>query len=140
VLRLVFRSLITAVALGVAVWAVPGLSMTPYSEANTEILIGFPSLEVSLTYLIVAVVFGVVNTVIGNTIRVVAFPIYILTLGLIALLVNGLMLLIVNQVSTWLGFGLSVEGLSAGVLGALVLSVTSWIIGLFFRPLLRRRR
>jgi hypothetical protein len=30
--------------------------MTPYSEANTEILIGFPSLEVSLTYLIVAVV------------------------------------------------------------------------------------
>jgi putative membrane protein len=85
------------------------------------------------------VVFGVVNTVIGNTIRVVAFPIYILTLGLIALLVNGLMLLIVNQVSNWLGFGLSVEGLSAGVLGALVLSVTSWIIGLFFRPLLRRR-
>ena len=138
-LRLVFRSLITAVALGVAVWAVPGLSMTPYSEASTEILIGFPSLEVSLTYLIVAVVFGVVNTVIGNTIRVVAFPIYILTLGLIALLVNGLMLLIVNQVSDWLGFGLSVEGLSAGVLGALVLSVTSWIIGLFFRPLLRRR-
>lgn len=138
-LRLVFRSLITAVALGVAVWAVPGLSMTPYSEATTEILIGFPSLEVSLTYLIVAVVFGVVNTVIGNTIRVVAFPIYILTLGLIALLVNGLMLLIVNQVSNWLGFGLNVEGLSAGVLGALVLSVTSWIIGLFFRPLLRRR-
>lgn len=138
-LRLVFRSLITAVALGVAVWAVPGLSMTPYSETTTEILIGFPSLEVSLTYLIVAVVFGVVNTVIGNTIRVVAFPIYILTLGLIALLVNGLMLLIVNQVSNWLGFGLSVEGLSAGVLGALVLSITSWIIGLFFRPLLRRR-
>ena len=139
-LRLVFRSLITAVALGVAVWSVPGLSMTPYSDADTEILIGFPSLEVSLTYLIVAVVFGVVNTVIGNTIRVVAFPIYILTLGLIALLVNGLMLLIVHQVSTWLGFGLNVDGLSAGVLGALVLSVTSWIIGLFFRPLLRRRR
>ena len=139
-LRLVFRSLITAVALGVAVWAVPGLSMTPYAQSSTEILIGFPTLEVTLTYLIVAIVFGVVNTVIGNTIRVVAFPIYILTLGLIALLVNGLMLLIVNQVSLWLGFGLNVDGLSAGVLGALVLSVTSWIIGLFFRPLLRRRR
>ena len=63
---------------------------------------------------------------IGNTIRVVAFPIYILTLGLIALLVNALMLLIVNQVSLWLGFGLNVDGLSAGVLGALVLSITSW--------------
>lgn len=105
--------------------------MTPYAESSTEILIGFPTLEVSLTYLIVAIVFGVVNTVIGNTIRVVAFPIYILTLGLIALLVNGLMLLIVNQVSLWLGFGLNVDGLSAGVLGALVLSITSWVIGLF---------
>jgi hypothetical protein len=49
--------------------------MTPYSEADTEILICVLTLEVSLTYLIVAVVFGVVNTVIGNTIRVVAFPI-----------------------------------------------------------------
>jgi len=139
VLRFVVRSIITAVALGVAVWAVPGLQMTPYSTAETQIFVGAPSLEVSLTYLLVAVVFGVVNAIIGNTIRVVAFPLYILTLGLIALLVNGLMLLIVHQVSQWLGFGLSVDGLSSGVLGALVLSLTSWLIGLFFRPLLKRQ-
>lgn len=139
VLRFVVRSIITAVALGVAVWAVPGLQMTAYSTTETQIFVGAPSLEVSLTYLLVAVVFGVVNAIIGNTIRVVAFPLYILTLGLIALLVNGLMLLIVHQVSQWLGFGLSVDGLSSGVLGALVLSLTSWLIGLFFRPLLKRR-
>lgn len=139
VLRFAVRSIITAVALGVAVWAVPGLQMTPYSTAETQIFVGAPSLEVSLTYLLVAVVFGVVNAIIGNTIRVVAFPLYILTLGLIALLVNGLMLLIVHQVSQWLGFGLSVDGLSSGVLGALVLSLTSWLIGLFFRPLLKRQ-
>lgn len=136
----VIRSVVTAFALGVSVWAVPGLTMTPYSETKTVIFMGAPSLEVSLTYLLVAVVFGVVNAIIGNAIRIVAFPLYILTLGLIALLVNGFLLLIVHQVSAWIGFGLSVDGLSSGVLGALVLSLTSWLIGLFFRPLLAARR
>ena len=133
------RTLVTALALGVAVWAVPGLEMTSYSESETEIFIGAPSVETALTYLLVAMVFGVINAIVGNTIRIVAFPLYILTLGLIALLVNGLMLLIVHQFSQWIGFGLFVDDLWTGVLGALVLSITSWIIGLFFRPLLRRR-
>lgn len=138
--KFLLRSIVTAVALGVAVWAVPGLSMTPYAEETTFIFVGAPSMELALSYLIVAVVFGLVNAIVGNTIRVVAFPLYILTLGLIALLVNGVLLLIVNQVSEWIGFGLSVDGLGSGVLGAIVLSVTSWLIGLFFRPLLAKRK
>jgi putative membrane protein len=138
-LRFVLRSLVTALALGVAVWAVPGLTMKAYSESETQIFIGAPSVELALTYLLVAMIFGIINAIVGNTIRIVAFPLYVLTLGLIALLVNGLMLLIVHQFSQWIGFGLSVEGLWTGVLGALVLSITSWIIGLFFRPLLRQR-
>lgn len=139
-MKFLLRSIVTAVALGVAVWAVPGLSMTPYAEETTFIFVGAPSMELALSYLIVAVVFGLVNAIVGNTIRVVAFPLYILTLGLIALLVNGVLLLIVNQVSEWIGFGLSVDGLGSGVLGAIVLSVTSWLIGLFFRPLLAKRK
>jgi len=139
VLRFFLRSIVTAIALGVAVWAVPGLSMTPYAESDTVIFIGAPSLELTLTYLLIAAVFGIVNAIVGNAIRIVAFPIYILTLGLIALVVNALMLLLVHQISEWIGFGLSVDGFGQGVLGALVLSITSWIIGLFFRPLLRRR-
>jgi putative membrane protein len=139
VLRFFLRSIVTAIALGVAVWAVPGLSMTPYAESDTVIFIGAPSLELTLTYLLIAAVFGVVNAIVGNAIRIVAFPIYILTLGLIALVVNALMLLLVHQISERIGFGLSVDGFGQGVLGALVLSITSWIIGLFFRPLLRRR-
>lgn len=137
-LRFLIRTLVTAIALGVAVWAVPGLNLEPYAD-ETIVFIGAPSVEVVLSYLVVAAVFGLVNAIIGNFIRVVAFPLYILTLGLIALLVNGLLLLIVHQVSLWLGFGLEVADLGAGVLGALVLSLTSWLIGLFFKPLLRKR-
>jgi putative membrane protein len=135
-LRFVVRAVITALALGIAVWLVPGLGMTAFG-AQEEPLSGGLSLQLALTYLFVAIVFGVVNTVIGNLIRIVAFPLYILTLGLVSLLVNGLMLVIVHQISTWLGFGLTVESFWWGVLGALVLSLSSWLIGVIFRPFMR---
>jgi putative membrane protein len=136
VIRYVIRAIITATALGVAVWLVPGLGMTAYAEGSPLFVTG-PSVETLLTYLLVAVIFGVVNTVIGNLIRIVAFPLYILTLGLVSLVVNGLMLLIVNSISEWLGFGLSVDGFWWGVLGAIVLSLSSWLIGLIFRPFIQ---
>ena len=120
-------------------WAVPGLDMVPYAD-STQVFVGAPSVEVVLSYLMVAAIFGVVNAVVGNAIRIVAFPLYILTLGLLALVVNGALLLIVQQVSQWIGFGLSVDSFGTGVLGALVLSLTTWLIGLIFRPLLAKTR
>jgi putative membrane protein len=114
--------------------ACPGACHDAYAEGSPLFVTG-PSVETLLTYLLVAVIFGVVNTVIGNLIRIVAFPLYILTLGLVSLVVNGLMLLIVNSISGWLGFGLSVDGFWWGVLGALVLSLSSWLIGSDFPAL-----
>ena len=75
---------------------------------------------------------------IGTAIRIVAFPLYILTLGLIALVVNGLLFLLVGWISSLLGFGLSVEGFWWGVLAALVMAIFNWIIGLILRPLAGR--
>jgi putative membrane protein len=135
-LRFVVRAVITALALGIAVWLVPGLGMTAYGQ-DSSLFAGGLSFELALTYLLVAIIFGVVNTVIGNLIRIVAFPLYILTLGLVSLLVNGLMLVIVHQISSWLGFGLTVETFWWGVLGALVLSLSSWLIGVIFRPFMK---
>ena len=134
--KFVLRAVITATALGVAVWLVPGLAMTAYAEGSPLFVMG-PSVELLLTYLLIAVIFGLVNTIIGNLIRIVAFPLYILTLGLVSLAVNALMLLIVHRISEWLGFGLSVDGFWWGVLGALVLSLSSWLIGLLFRPFIQ---
>jgi putative membrane protein len=134
--RFFLRAVITAIAFGIAVWLVPGLAMTPYADGSPLFVTG-PSVEMLFTYLLVAVIFGIVNTVIGNLIRVVAFPLYILTLGLVSLVVNALMLLIVHSISTWLGFGLSVDGFWWGVLGALVLSLSSWLIGVIFRPFIQ---
>jgi putative membrane protein len=127
-MRLVVRLLINAVALWLTTLIVTGVKVDPFEPGGT--------LETVLTYLLLAVIFGVVNGIIGNLIRIVAFPLYILTLGLIALLVNGLLLLIVSGISGLIGFGLTVEGFWWGVLGALVLGIISWLIGIVLRPVI----
>ena len=127
-MRLVVRLLVNAVALWLTTLLVAGVKVVPFSPGGT--------LETVLTFLLLAVIFGIVNGVIGNLIRIVAFPLYILTLGLIALLVNGLLLLIVSWISGLIGFGLTIESFWWGVLGALVLGLISWLIGILLRPII----
>jgi putative membrane protein len=131
-MKFVLRILINALALWLTTLIVAGVRVVPFEPAGT--------LETVLTYLLVALVFGVVNGIVGNFIRIVAFPLYILTLGLIALIVNGLLLLLVAWISSLTGFGLVVDGFWWGVLGALVLGLISWIIGILLRPLMSDRR
>lgn len=130
--RFLVRLIINAVALWLTTLIVAGVSVVPFQPQDT--------LAWVLTYLLVALIFGVVNGVIGNFIRIVAFPIYILTLGLIALIVNGLLLLLVSWISSLIGFGLVVDGFWWGVLGALVLALLSWLIGIIIRPIVGRDR
>ena len=96
-----------------------------------------------MTYLLIGLVFGIVNGVVGTIVKIVAFPLYILTLGLISIIVNGLLLWLVHWLSTLAGFGLMVvpgwpEGFWWGVLAALVLGVIGWILGIVFRPLVKK--
>lgn len=130
-MRFLVRLLINAVALWLTTLIVGGVHVDPYAPGTTETIV---------TFLLVAFIFGIVNGVVGTAIRVVAFPVYILTLGLIALIVNGLLLLIVHGISTLIGFGLVVDGFWWGVLGALVLGLISWLIGILLRPIVRDRR
>jgi putative membrane protein len=136
--RFVVRLLINALALWLTTLLVAGVKVVPFAPIGADASTGAGqepgTVETILTYLLVALIFGIVNGVIGNFIRVVAFPIYIVTLGLIALIVNGLLLLLVAWISDLLGFGLEVDGFWWGVLGALVLALFSWIIGIVLRP------
>ena len=130
--RFVVRVIGNAIALWLetlvfaAVGASAALHVSPYASDPVSVV---------LTYLLLGLLFGVVNGVLGQAIRVVAFPLYLLTLGLISLLVNGLLFLLVAWISSLIGFGLVVGGFWWGVLGALVLAVLSWGIGLVLRPL-----
>ena len=127
--RFLIRLLINAVALWLTTLVVAGVQVFAYDASD---------LSRVLTFLLVALIFGIVNGVVGNFIRIVAFPIYILTLGLIALVVNSLLLLLVAWISSLIGFGLIVDGFWWGVLGALVLALLSWLIGIILRPVFGR--
>jgi putative membrane protein len=131
--RFLVRLLINALALWLTTLIVAGgVRVVPFEPGGT--------LELVLTYLLVAFVFGVVNGLVGNFIRIVAFPLYILTLGLVALVVNALLLMLVAWLTSLLGFGLEVDGFWWGVLGALVLALLSWLIGIILRPIIGRGR
>jgi putative membrane protein len=129
--RFLVRLVIHAVALWVTTLLVSGVTVKPYEAHSTVALV--------LTYLLVAFVFGLVNGILGTIIRVVAFPLYILTLGLLALIVNALLLILVAHLTQLFGFGLTVAGFWSGVWGALVLAILTWLISLILRPLLRKR-
>ncbi|MEG8034112.1 MULTISPECIES: phage holin family protein [unclassified Curtobacterium] len=131
-MRFLVRLVVNAVALWLTTLIVSGVSVTAFGDGGTTATV--------LTYLLVAFVFGLVNAVIGTLIRIVAFPIYILTLGLISFIVNAVLLLIVAGISDAFGFGLEVESFGWGIVGAFVLAVFAWLIGLFVRPVLNRQR
>ena len=131
--RLFLRLLINAIALWLTTLILsPHLAVKPFSPGGV--------LETIVTYLVVALIFGIVNGIIGGLVRIVALPIYILTLGLISLIVNGLLLLLVAWISGLLGFGLSVENFGWGILGALLLGILSWLIGVVLRPFTGRQK
>ena len=127
--RFLIKLIVNAVALGLTVLIVPGVDVNPYADDTGAVIV---------TYLLVALIFGLVNGIVGGFVRVVAFPLYILTLGLISLIVNGLLLLLVAWISGLFGFGLVIDGFWWGVLGALVLAIISWLLGLFVRPLAQK--
>ena len=111
------RLLVNAAALWVATRIVPGVS---YSGG-------------ALPLLGVALVFGVVNAVISPVLKILTFPIILLTLGIFALVINGLMLMLTSGLSSALGLGFHVRGFWAAFWGALVVSLVSTVLSLFFR-------
>lgn len=124
------RFVVTTVLNAIALWLVsllPGIHVSAYESDN-------PQLALVLTYLMLAVLWGVVNSVIGKVVRFVSLPLYCLTLGLFALVVNGLLFWLVAWVSEQLGFGLSLDSFWWAIGGALLLSFLSAVLnGIFNR-------
>jgi putative membrane protein len=116
---LMLRILVNAVGLWVATKLVDGIRLTTETTGETVV-----------TLLVVALIFGVINAVIKPIVQFFTLPLFILTLGLITLLINGVMLLLTSTLSGQFDLGFQVTGLWAAVLGALVVSVVSFALNL----------
>jgi putative membrane protein len=83
-----------------------------------------------LPFLGVALVFGAVNAFIRPVLQILTFPIILLTLGIFALVVNGLMLMLTSSLSSALGLGFHVRGFGPAFWGALVVSIVSTVLSM----------
>jgi len=113
-MRFVLRVLINAIALWVTARFVGGISVDE----------SFGGL------LFVALVFGLVNAFIRPIVRVLTFPLTILTLGLFTFVVNALMLMLADRLTE----GLNIEGgFSTALLAGIVISIVSMVLGWVLR-------
>jgi putative membrane protein len=111
----VVRLLLNAAALWVATRLVPGVQY----EGGW------------LPFFGLALVFGIVNSLVGTTVKILTFPVIIVTLGLFSLVINGLMLLLTSRLAAVLGIGFRVSGFWSAFWGALVVTIVSAILNLF---------
>ena len=105
------RIVVNAVALYAASYFVEGVSL----EGDT------------ISILIVALVFGLINAVIKPIVKIFSFPFILLSLGLFTLVINALMLMLTDAVSS----SLNISGFGAAFFGAIVISIVSWLLSGF---------
>lgn len=85
-------------------------------------------------FLVIAIVLAAVNTFVRPLAKIFSFPLVVLTLGLFILVINALMLSLVVWVSGELDLGLTSADFSSTFLGALIISIVSWILTAMFAP------
>ena len=118
-MRFIVRILASAAALAVAAALIDGITVGPGT-----------TLERVLTVLGVAVIFGLINAIIRPIVKLLTLPLLVLTLGLFAFVVNALMLLLTSWICDVLDLPFKVEGFWSALLGALVISVVTFLINL----------
>lgn len=103
-----------AIGIGVAAAIIPGIDVTG----------GF------LTYLWLGLLFGLVNAILGPILHLLSLPLTMVTLGLFALVVNGVLLATTAGLSDHLDVG----GFLGTIVGAIVIAVVTALLGVLFRP------
>ncbi|MAU84414.1 MULTISPECIES: phage holin family protein [Gordonia] len=119
------RSAFTGFALWIATLIVPGLDFVGGSTGWQQFGI----------VVVVALIFGVVNAFIKPIVQILSIPLYILTLGLIHVVINAFML----EITAWITrntthWGLEVDSFFwSAIFGAIVISIVGWMLGLLMK-------
>ena len=108
-MRFLLRLVVNAIALVITAYILPGI------HVNTDIG----------PLLLVALIFGIVNALVKPVITVLSCPLILITLGLFYLVVNGLMLLITDELA---GGNFDVDGLGWAILGGIVLGLVGMVL------------
>jgi putative membrane protein len=118
-MKLLLRVLISAVAVWVATVLVPGIELRTGSTASKV-----------LTLIVVALIFGLANAVLKPIIKTIGCLFYVLTLGLIGLVVNGLLFWLTSWAAGKLKLPFHITGFWPAFWGAIIVGVVGWLLNL----------
>ncbi|WP_039826927.1 phage holin family protein [Nocardia testacea] len=121
-MQLVLRLIGTAFAIWLAALWVGDIELvSPPDQGNGAKIV---------VLLAVAAVFTVVNAFVKPLVKLLSLPLVILTLGLFLLVINALMLLLTAWITEVTDYGLRIDGFWAAFLGAIIVTIVNWAIGI----------
>ncbi len=106
-MRFLLRLLLNGVAVLCAAWLIPGLHV-----------------DTPATAIIAGIALGLVNAIVRPLLLLLTLPLTLLTLGLFIFVVNAICLALV----AWLVPGFSISGFGSALIGAIVISLVSWLL------------
>jgi putative membrane protein len=118
-MRILVKLVITAVALWLATILIHGIHLTTHSTSGK---VG--------TLIVVALIFGIINAVLKPIVKTIGCFAYVITLGLISVIVNGLLFWLASWVAGKLSLPFHVSGFVPAVLGALLVGIIGWLASL----------
>ncbi|RDI51990.1 phage holin family protein [Nocardia mexicana] len=119
---LLLRLIINAVAIWLAAAWVGDIELVSPDDQGTGAKI--------VVVLVVAVIFGLINALVKPIVKLLSLPLVIVTLGLFLLVINALMLWLTAKITETTDYGLRVHGFWAAVLGAIIITLVNWVLGI----------
>jgi putative membrane protein len=116
-MKLLMRLIVNAIAVGAAAWLLSDITISGTSTTRRVI-----------TLVVVAAIFGLVNALIKPLATILSLPFIVLTLGLLIFVINAVMLLLTSWISDGLDVPFEVDGFGTALLGALIITVVSWLM------------
>lgn len=118
-MRILIKLVVTALALWLATILIHGIHLTTHSTAGK-----------AGTLIVVALIFGIINAVLKPIVKTIGCFAYVITLGLISIVVNGLLFWLASWVAGKVSLPFHVTGFVPAVLGALLVGIIGWLASL----------
>lgn len=119
-MKLLIRWGITIVAVAIAAWLIPGITV----ESNSSAILVFAAF---------AIILGLVNAIIRPILAFLSCGCIVVTLGLFMLVINAVSLWLASWISVnWFHVGFRVEGWLPALFGSIVISLVSFALSMFF--------